>query len=150
MGDEGNGRRKGEKGGETRRGPNRLEISRLLPARRSACKSRPVRFWHPRPAKKTPRNAKNGRATAFFRWNAPVAAATAAAPHRAMPVQRSAACTSIIREWRMWLRAISSYERRDKRDMTEKGKMRKRKRLRFKSNIRFLNLNMVKIKKIKH
>lgn len=32
-----------EKGGENRCGPNRLEISRLLPARRSACKSEAAR-----------------------------------------------------------------------------------------------------------
>jgi len=126
MGDEGNGRRKGEKGGETRRGPNRLEISRLLPARRSACKSRPVRFWHPRPAKKLRGTRKTGELLLSFveirRHRVPFYVASC---HSA-PVQRSAACTSIIREWRMRLRAISSYRKRDEKDthITEKEEMR--------------------------
>lgn len=52
----------------------------------------------PETRKKTPRNAKNGRATAFFRRYAPVAAASAAVPRRcneaqpALPLSVSEGC----------------------------------------------------------
>lgn len=86
MGDEGNGRRKGEKGGETRRGPNRLEISRLLPARRSACKSRPVRSDTRDPQKNSAEREK--RASYCF-----LSSKCAATLHRATPRRARASAT---------------------------------------------------------
>lgn len=148
MGDEGNGRRKGEKGGETRREPNRLEISRLLPARRSACKSRPVRSDTRDPQKNSAEREKR----ASYRFLS--SKRTRSTPHRATPrrAPRAGATKRGLHFHYPWVKDavardlfIRGGAAEEIHVWTEKGTMRKRKRLRFKPLISILNLNIIKI-----